>query len=289
MANSGSLKIITGACLFGLIPLFVRYGAELSIVSIALGRAVFASLFARIYLRYKKEKVATSLKKINPTTGLHFVVWTAFLTLAILFYFFSIQFGSVSLSGVLLGVHPVFVVLFVFLFFREKITLKTWGSCFIAILGIILISGITSFAINASIIGSLFALASAFFLGLNFTYYLKYLKGYTPGKLVYYQNILQVPLLLPFAIYSPGVITFSGIIAVICLGIFCTGIAYFLIYSGSQTVKKQHIGVLQIIENIIPIVLGVFLFQEEVQIIAYYGILLVLISVLMISFETKTN
>lgn len=289
MANSGSLKIIAGACLFGLIPLFVRYGEELSIVSIALGRAIFATLFARIYLGYKKEKVATGLKKIDSMTFLHFIVWTVFLTLAILFYFLSIQFGSVSLSGVLLGVHPVFVVLFVFLFFREKITLKTWVSCFIAILGIILISGITSSEIDSTIAGSLFALASGFFLGLNFTYYLKYLKGYSPGKLVYYQNILQIPLLLPFAIYNPGIITFSGIIAVICLGVFCTGIAYFLIYSGSQTVKKQHIGVLQIIENIIPIILGLFLFQEEVQMIAYCGILLILISVLMISFETKTT
>lgn len=288
MANSGSLKIIAGACLFGLIPLFVRFGDELSIVSIALGRAIFATLFARIYLGLKKEKVANGLKKFNAATFFHFMIWTAFLTLAILFYFLSIQFGSVSLSGVLLGVHPVFVVLFVFLFFREKITPKTWMSCFLAILGIALISGISSSSADGSILGSLYALVSAFFLGLNFTYYLKYLKGYSPGKLVYYQNILQVPLLLPFAIYNPGVITSSGIIAVICLGVFCTGIAYFLIYSGSQTVKKQHIGVLQIIENIIPIILGLFLFQEEVQMIAYCGILLILISVLMISFEIKT-
>lgn len=289
MGNTGSLKIIAGACLFGLIPVFVRYGAELSIVSIALGRAIFATLFARIYLAVKKEKVATSLTKFNSKIAFHFIVWTLFLTLAILFYFLSIQYGSISLSGVLLGVHPVFVVLFVFLFFKEKITLKTWISCFLSILGIFLISGITSSKLDGAIYGSLFALASAFFLGLNFTYYLKYLQGYSAGKLVYYQNILQIPLLLPVAIYDPGTITSSGVISVICLGVFCTGIAYFLIYEGSQSVKKQHIGVLQIIENIIPIILGIFLFQEQIQFIAMIGVILVLVSVLMISLEAKTH
>ena len=197
MSANGSFKIIAGACLFGLIPVFVRYGAELSIFSIALGRAFFAALFAKIYLSMQKEKVETSLLKFSKKTIVHFIVWTLFLTLAILFYFLSIQYGSVSLSGVLLGIHPVFVVLFVFLFFKEKITLKTWISCFLSILGIYFISGLANLDQSSAIGGSLFALASAFFLGLNFTYYLKYLKGYSAGELVYYQNVLQIPILLP--------------------------------------------------------------------------------------------
>ena len=135
--------------------------------------------------------------------------------------------------------------------------------------------------------GSLYALASAFFLGLNFTYYLKYLKGFSTGKLVFYQNILQIPILLPFALLDPGVITLEGIISIICLGVFCTGIAYFLIYSGSQTVKKQNIGVLQIIENIIPVIIGIAFYLEKVNLESIVGILLILASVVMISFDTQ--
>lgn len=287
MMKKGSIKIIAGACLFGLIPVFVRYGAELSIVSIALGRAIFASLFAWFYLTINKEKINFKIEQLKSKTFVHFIIWTFFLTLAILFYFLSIKFGSVSLSGVLLGVHPVFVVFFVFLFFREKVNIKTWISCFIALIGITLISLFHSPESSGSIGGSLFALASAFFLGLNFTYYLKYLKGFSAGKLVFYQNILQIPLLLPFAIHDSGKITQSGIISVICLGVFCTGIAYFLIYSGSQTIKKQNIGVLQIIENVIPIIIGVAFYQEKVFFIAFVGIFLILSSIVMISFDMK--
>jgi drug/metabolite transporter (DMT)-like permease len=283
--NTGSIKIIAGACLFGLIPLFVRLGSELSIVSIALGRAVFAAVFARTYLAITKEKVSKGWDKIFAKNFFYFVAWTLFLTLAILFYFLSIQFGSVSISGVLLGVHPVFVVFFVFLFFREKISFRTSFSCFLALLGIAVIAGLNVFQEKELFLGSLFALASAIFLALNFTYYLKYLKGYSAGKLVYYQNILQIPLLIPFVVWKPGVVSMEGILAVFCLGIFCTGIAYFLIYSGSQTVKKQHIGVLQIVENVIPLVLGIFLFNEQVGGVVYTGIVLVISAVLLLSFE----
>ena len=118
MPNRGSIKIIIGSILFGLIPLFVRYGSDLSIASIALGRAIFAALFARAYLYFTKEKVTFHFAQLKTKTFFHFLNWTFFLTLAIVFYFLSIQTGSIALAGVLMGAHPIFVVLFVFLFFK---------------------------------------------------------------------------------------------------------------------------------------------------------------------------
>jgi drug/metabolite transporter (DMT)-like permease len=285
--QQGSIKIIIGACLFGLIPLFVRYGSELSIASIALGRAIFASLFARVYLLLNKENIHFSFRQIKSPLLKHFIIWTLFLTFAIVTYFLSISYGDISIAGVLMGVHPIFVVLFVFLFFKEKITRNTLFSCLLSIIGIVLIAGFNSDISMKSFVGSLFALASAFFLGLNFTYYLKYLKNFSAGKLVFYQNILQIPLLIPFAIFDPGTLTSKGLISISILGIVCTGIAYFLVYSGSQTVKKQHIGILQIIENIIPIIFGTMLFNEQISFFSCIGIVLIFSSIFFISFENK--
>jgi len=285
MPNRGSIKIIIGSILFGLIPLFVRYGADLSIASIALGRAIFATFFARVYLYFTKEKVSFHFTQLKTNTFFHFLNWTFFLTLAIVFYFLSIQTGSIALAGVLMGAHPIFVVLFVFLFFKEKIRIKTLISCLLSIVGVILISSFTSVNSQGSLLSSLYALGSAFFLGLNFTYYLKYLKGYSAGKLVFYQNILQIPILIPFALNNPGTFSISGFISIICLGVFCTGIAYFLVYSGSQTVKKQNIGILQIIENVIPIVFGVLLFKEQLNLQMIFGMVILFASILIISIE----
>ncbi len=283
MPNRGSIKIIIGSILFGLIPLFVRYGADLSIASIALGRAVFAAIFARTYLYFTKEKVTFHFSQLKTKTFFHFLIWTIFLTLAIVFYFLSIHSGSIALAGVLMGAHPIFVVLFVYLFFKEKISIKTLISCSLSVIGILLISGYNTNGSHGSLMSSIYALGSAFFLGLNFTYYLKYLKGYSPGKLVFYQNILQIPLLIPFAIHNPGTLTLSGSIAMIFLGVLCTGIAYFLVYSGSLTVRKQTIGILQIIENVIPIVCGIYLFNEILNLQMVLGIIILFTSILIIS------
>ncbi len=69
------------------------------------------------------------------------------------------------------------------------------------------------------------------------------------------------------------------------MGIFCTGIADFLMYSGSQTVKKQNIGILQIIENVIPIVFGVLLFKEQLNLQMFFGMVILFASILIISIE----
>ena len=289
MPNRGSFKIIIGSILFGLIPLFVRYGTELSIASIALGRAIFASIFALTYLYFAKEKVSFKTDLITTKTFFHFLNWTFFLTLAIVFYFLSIQSGSIALAGVLMGAHPIFVVLFVFLFFKERIRKKTLISCLLSIIGIVLISGFASDQSSTTFLSSMYALGSAFFLGLNFTYYLKYLKGFSAGKLVFYQNVLQIPLLIPFALSSPGTFSTFGFISIGCLGVICTGIAYFLVYSGSQSVKKQYIGVLQIIENVIPILFGVLLFKEVLTYQMILGMVILFASILIISFEGKNE
>ena len=289
MPNRGSFKIIIGSILFGLIPLFVRFSDYLSIASIALGRAIFASIFARFYLYFSKEKVSFKIDLIRTKTFFHFLNWTFFLTLAIVFYFLSIQSGSIALAGVLMGAHPIFVILFVYLFFKERIRKKTLISCLLSIIGIILISGFNSDKSGASFLSSMYALGSAFFLGFNFTYYLKYLKGFSAGKLVFYQNVLQIPLLIPFAVNNPGTFSSSGLISMICLGVLCTGIAYFLVYNGSQSVKKQYIGVLQIIENVIPILFGVLLFKEVLTFQMILGMVILFASILIISFEGKKD
>lgn len=289
MPNRGSFKIIIGSILFGLIPFFVRFGAELSIASIALGRAIFASIFARFYLYFSKETVSYKIDLITTKNLFHFLNWTFILTLAIVFYFLSIQLGSIALAGVLMGAHPIFVVLFVYLFFKERIRKKTLISCFLSVIGIILISGFNSDKSGASLLSSMYAMGSALFLGLNFTYYLKYLKGFSAGKLVYYQNVLQIPLLIPFAVINPGTFSPTGIISMICLGVLCTGIAYSLVYSGSQSVKKQYIGVLQIIENLIPILFGVLLFKEILTYQMILGMVILFASILIISFEGKNQ
>jgi drug/metabolite transporter (DMT)-like permease len=287
MKNKGSLQIILGAILFGLIPFFVRFAPELNISSIVFGRACFATLFAFLFLIFKQEKkneIVFSKKK----SLFHLINWSLFLTLAIVFYFLSIKKGSVAIAGTLMGMHPIFVVLFSVLLFKEKIIGITIISGVVAIVGGIFVTFQSDGLTGSTIEGAIYALLSAFFLGLNFTYHLKYLTHFSSIRLVFYQNILQLPLLLPFVLLFPSEITTNGWIAISFLGIVCTGFAYFLVYNGSKYVQKQSIGILQMIENVIPIILGIYLFNEEITFLQIVGIVLILLSSVLIAIK-KTN
>lgn len=289
MKNKGSIQIIMGASLFGLIPFFVRLAPELNITSIAFGRACFASLFALLLILLTKSKTKENSKVSIGKSIFHLMNWTLFLTLAIVFYFLSITKGSVAVAGTLMGMHPIFVVFFSVFLFKEKISRNTYWSCFIAIIGGVFIAFQSGPSTSSTLEGAIYALLSALFLGINFTYHLKYLTHFSSVKLVFFQNVLQLPILLPFVFLYPSKMNADGWISIVFLGVVCTGLAYFLVYNGSKFVEKQSIGLLQMIENVIPIILGFYLYNEMISILQFIGIALILISSVIMTKKSKVS
>ena len=286
MQSKGVVQIVVGACLFGLIPFFVRYSTELNLTTIVFGRAFFAALFALILIRFSPKKETTFLRN-KKSDVFHLLIWTLCLLFAILSYFLSIKKGSVAIAGTMMGMHPIFVVLFSIIFFKERIYKLTYISCLLAIIGGVLILSNTNELTGTTINGVLYGFASALFLGLNFTYYLKYLSHFSSSKLVFLQNALQLPVLLPFLLFNSSKINNNGWVAMLFLGVVCTGLAYFLAYNGSRVVKTQYIGVLQMIENVIPVILGVYLYNEKIEEIQFLGILIILFSAVLVSIKSN--
>lgn len=267
----GALQVVAGAVLFGLIPVCLLYCGGLSLPGVALGRAFFAAGFSALLLLFRSESFRISLRQ-----AFHYFVWSALLAGAILCYFASIRLSGMSVSGALLGLHPVFVILFARMIFGEKISLLTWISCLLALPGIYLVASPGAAVFSAA--GAAFSLLSAALLGLNFTYHLRFLKEENPYRLVFFQNLMQIPMLLPFFLADPGELSAGTILPLAILGILCSGIAYLLIYSGSRYIRKQLIGIFQVIENIVPALAGVLLFREQVSAAAISGIACILLA-----------
>jgi DME family drug/metabolite transporter len=174
-----------------------------------------------------------------------------------------------------IGLQPLFIALLVRVFFRERLRNSTWLSFILAITGIILLAQSRG-ASTPNMHGIVFALLCAILLGFNFTYHLKFLSNESPFRLVFFQNILQLPVLFIVLPFIDSTLVMHDVMPFAHLGILSTGIAYYLIYAGSKTVKKQLIGFFQLIENIIPVLTGVFLMQEELGWSSVLGIALVL-------------
>ena len=276
MQKRGVIQLLAGAALFGLIPLFTTIGAEVGIIALLFGRSLFSLFFLGSVLVVKREKPFLPKKD-----RFKVFFWSMLLTAAMVCYFVSLELIDMSISGSLLGAQPLFIALLAFLFLKEKVKIKTWVSCLICLVGIALISGLKG-GENNNILGIVLALGAAMFLAFNFIYHKKNLTKFDSLLLVFYQSLYQLIVFIPLLFFIEFNITLNGIIASAGLGILCTGLAYILLYNGSKKVNAQYVGIFQTIENIIPVLLGVFIFNESPDLLVYLGISLIVISCVLV-------
>lgn len=282
MRYEGELKIIGGAAAFALIPVFAILGKDLSVYTLLLGRLIFASLILYFLLKNKQEIFSLSFKKIVFLT-----FWSLLMLGAMITYFLSIHISGMAVSAAILGIQPLFIVILSGILLKEKISMLTWFSCLICVGGIVLISGIDGLSDLDSLSGILLAVASALFLSFNFLLKKMYLSEISGIQVVFYQSIFQIPFLIPFLFFNPGVLNASGILASFLLGLVCTVVSYVLIYDGIEKVKAQQIGILQSIENVLPVFIGVIFYSEKMDWISGIGVFLIIASTILITVFTK--
>lgn len=282
MRYEGELKIIFGASAFALIPVFAILGKDLSVYSLLLGRLASASIILFLMVKNKNELFSISWIKILKLTG-----WSLLMLGAMITYFMSIHISGMAVSAAILGTLPFFIVVFSALFLKESISAKTWMASLICLIGIVLIAGWENILYLKSISGVLLALISALFLSFNFLYKKKYLNEFSGVRLVFYQSLFQIPFLFPFVIYFPGTLTSYGILSSFLLGLICTVVSYVLIYDGIKKVKAQQIGILQSVENILPVFIGILFYNEKLSILAMTGVFLIILSTFLITFKTR--
>jgi drug/metabolite transporter (DMT)-like permease len=273
----GELKIILGATFFALIPVGVKWGDELSVYALLFGRLLVAALVIFIFSRRRSKLLNISLKDT-----FILIIWALIMLFAMITYFISIRYCGMSIASALLGAQPVLVVLLAALLFRQKISSFSLFAAVLGFGGILCIVKVSDLLDPKYFIGELFGLLSAFLISLNFVYKKKYLNNFEAGDLVFYQSVFQLPFLIPFFWGESLVFSVHSVGAVLLLGIVCTVLSYTLIYSGIKTVHPQKIGILQSIEYVLPVAIGMAFYNERPDIISLIGVGLILVSCLLV-------
>lgn len=280
MKLSGELKIILGAALFALIPFCVVFGKDLSVFGLLFGRLFLASLLLFIV---KKNRL--KLFQINRKNLLKLFLWSQIMLGAMLSFFFAIQLSNIAISSALLGSQPVIVVILAIFLMNEKLSIRNFIAAIITLFGIVLITGFEEATNPEYLLGEILAIISSLLLALNFILQKKYLGAFSGQELVFYSGLFQLPFLLPFVIFYPGKITFESFLSIIILAVLCTIFAYSLIYNGVKEVEVQKIGVLQSVEYILPIIIGIFFFNEMPNLEISIGIILILTACLLVGLK----
>jgi drug/metabolite transporter (DMT)-like permease len=284
MRISGELKIILGAALFAFIPVGVLIGHEMSVYGLLFGRLLLASLLLFLFSKDKKIFFQISTKELLVLFG-----WSQLMLGAMISYFLAIKMSSISVSSALLGTQPVVIVLLAAILLREKISKMNLLAAVLTLIGILSITGVNDIVNPSFFKGELLAITSAILLGANFILQKKYLARFTGQQLVVFSGVLQLPFLFPLLFISKGSITLNSVFAILLLGIVCTVLAYSLIYNGIRVVDAQKIGVLQSIEYVLPIIIGILFFKESPSLSMIIGAILIIGSCLLVGFSSNTK
>jgi drug/metabolite transporter (DMT)-like permease len=282
MTLSGELKIILGAALFALIPVCVVYGSDMSVFGLLFGRLLLASL-----LLFIVDKNRFNLFKIKRKESFKLFLWSQLMLGAMLSFFFAIKLSSIAVSSALLGTQPVIVVILAIFLMKEKLSVRNFIAAVITLIGIFLITGLEEVTNSDYLLGELLAICSSVLLALNFILQKKYLGAYSGQELVFYSGLSQLPFLLPFVIIYPGQITLESSVSIVVLAVLCTVLAYSLIYNGVKEVAVQKIGVLQSVEYILPILMGIFFFHEMPTLPILTGMIIIIFACLLVGLKPE--
>lgn len=202
----------------------------------------------------------------------------------------GLQWTSASNTGWIVGITPVFMTILSFLFFKEKISGMQLAGITISFVGLLFLVSKGDFTsldvinnkgdmliIASSITWSMYSLASK-----------KATLNYSPVMTTLYLFIIVAILISPFAINKTNVdavikLSFNGWIAILFLGILCSGVAYTLWAQSLAEMSATRVGAFLYIEPFVTFFGSWYLLDEKLTLITLVSGLVIIGGVIMVN------
>lgn len=274
--NRARIQMIFSAAMFGTIPLFVR-NIPLASGEVALYRAVIATILIGFFLLLDRERVPfAAIRKELPLLLISGVAmgfnW--------ILLFQAYRYTTVSVATLSYYFAPVIVTVACPVLFREKVTWRQVLCFVMSTVGVALIvaAGESGSAEN-HLLGILLGLGAAvLYAGVVLTN--KYIRNVAGIQRTFFQFFAAAVVLLPYVVLTDGMhltgLDAGGWINLLILGLFHTGVTYFLYFSSLKELPGQEAAVLSYIDPVVAIVVSVFLLGESITSLQIAGGVMVL-------------
>lgn len=269
--NQARLQMTLSAAAFGTIPLFVR-ALALTSGEIALYRAVIATVLIGVCLLFSREKTKFSaLRKELPLLLISGIAigfnW--------ILLFEAYRYTTVSEATLCYYFAPVLVTLASMVFFRERLGWQQILCFAMSTLGVILIvvtggSGVVQNRPLGILMGLGAAVLYASVVLIN-----KSIKNVGGIQRTFYQFLAAAVVLLPYVACTNGFhldsLAWNGWLNLLVLGVFHTGITYFLYFSSLKELSGQEASILSYIDPLVAIAVSVVALGEAVTPVQILG------------------
>ena len=274
--NRARLQMALSAAAFGTIPLFVR-ALALTSGEIALYRAVIATILIGICLLFSRERAPLSRIRKELPLLLFSGVAIGFNWILL---FEAYCYTTVSEATLCYYFAPILVTVASVVLFGERLKLRQIICFALSTLGVVLIvaAGDGGTAQNRTL-GIVMGLGAAL-LYAGVVLINKFIKNVGGIQRTFYQFFAAVVVLLPYVACTNGfhldTLAWNGWINLLILGVFHTGITYFLYFSSLKELPGQEASVLCYIDPLVAIVVSVVALGESIRLLQILGGMLVI-------------
>lgn len=276
--TKAKLSLIISMFVFGTIGIFRKY-VPLSSGLIAISRGyIGAVVLVLLIVLIKKQKISFGAIKSNLFL---LCLSGGFIGINWILLFESYQYTSVATATLCYYMAPVFVVVAAPFLFKEKITLKKAICVAVALVGMVLVSGIieTGFTGVSELKGILLGLGAAAFYAsvivLN-----KKIKNVPIYEKTIVQLMSAATVLVPYSLLvednSGAEITPLVIVMLAIVGVVHTGISYALYFGSIEKLNTQTVAIFSYIDPIVAIILSAVILNEKMSVFGIVGAVLIL-------------
>jgi len=277
----GIIFAIISATAYGTNPVGALYSYKegLNVSSVVFYRFSFAVIILGLLMGLWKKSFYVTKKELCflALTGLLFAI-------SALSLFGSFLYMDVGLASTLLFVYPIFVAIIMSIFFKEKTSLITILSIFIAFIGVVLLCGMGE--TNLDFIGIILVIISSLCYAIYVVVVNKALNVPTM-KLAFYSMFFCALTIVIYSFFDEKyeiqeLTTFNMWFFCTFLAIIPTIISLIFLVKAINTIGSTPTSIFGALEPLTAVVIGIVLFDEKLTFYSIIGTFLILFGVTLI-------
>ena len=281
--------IISSMLVFGSIEVFRRY-IPASSAFLACSRGLIGGLFIFVFLKLARrgDKATAGRKTAGESPAgeklsgkqVGWLILTGILIgINWILLFEAFNQTTVPIATLCYYMQPTIIVLLSPLVFKEKLTQKKAICAAVAIIGMVLVSGVVGDSNGATLRGVLLGLGAAVFYAtvvmLN-----KKLRGIDAFQKTMIQLLAAGACMIPYMLLTGGIgetrFTTRAVILMLIVGIVHTGIAYVAYFASMDGLKIQSIALLSYIDPVSALFFSAIFLKEPLSALGIIGAVMII-------------
>ena len=196
--------------------------------------------------------------------------------------------SKASTTAWIVATTPLFIAMLSWIFLREKLNWAQIAGIGLATIGVLLViseGDISSLSIGEfGNYGDFLILISAINWAVFSVISRRGLENHPAALMMFYVMaagwlMISIPFFTGTGVNDLQSISFSSLLGVLFLGIFCSGIAYIFWYDALKSIPASQVGVFLYLEPLIAVILAAYLLGENIYLASLIGGILILVGV----------